>query len=284
MTRGLFIGLATLDCIYLTKRLPASNEKIVALDGAIAAGGPAANAAVTFSYLGDRATYLGVLGSHPIAQLIRTDLESRGVKIVDLEGDRLQPPAVSSIIVTESTGERAVISVNATKSQIQEDRIPANILEDIDLVLIDGHQMAISQILARQAKTRQIPVVIDGGSWKPGFDRVLPFVDYAICSDAFYPPQCQTQSEVLSFLETFSIPYLAITQGDRPIQYVTPEKKGQLEIPAVPVVDTLGAGDVFHGAFCHYILQHDFLKSLEKSTQIAARSCQFFGTRHWMDR
>ena len=46
---------------------------------------------------------------------------------------------------------------------------PPNILENIDIILIDGHQMAISFHLAQTAKTHNIPIVIDGGSWKPGF-------------------------------------------------------------------------------------------------------------------
>ena len=49
---GLFVGLTTLDFIYLSEGLPQSNEKIVALDTAISTGGPATNAAVTFAYFG----------------------------------------------------------------------------------------------------------------------------------------------------------------------------------------------------------------------------------------
>jgi sugar/nucleoside kinase (ribokinase family) len=44
----------------------------------------------------------------------------------------------------------------------------------------------------------------------------------------------------------------------------------------------MGAGDVFHGAFCHYIIQQDFTEALASATNIAADSCQFFGTRQWM--
>ncbi|MDJ0536213.1 MAG: PfkB family carbohydrate kinase [Xenococcaceae cyanobacterium MO_207.B15] len=46
-------------------------------------------------------------------------------------------------------------------------------------------------------------------------------------------------------------------------------------------VDTLGAGDIFHGAFCNYILQEDFPTALFLAAQMASKSCQFFGTRSW---
>ncbi|NET50891.1 MAG: sugar kinase, partial [Merismopedia sp. SIO2A8] len=47
--------------------------------------------------------------------------------------------------------------------------------------------------------------------------------------------------------------------------------------------DTLGAGDIFHGAFCHYILQQNFTESLVAAAEIASNSCKFFGTRRWME-
>ncbi len=53
-------------------------------------------------------------------------------------------------------------------------------------------------------------------------------------------------------------------------------------VPQINPVDTLGAGDIFHGAFCYYILQRDFPSALAAASQVAARSCEFFGTRSWV--
>ncbi|MBE9169621.1 sugar kinase [Pleurocapsales cyanobacterium LEGE 06147] len=278
--RGLFVGLATLDLIYLVDRLPNNNQKIVALDQTIAAGGPATNAAVTFSHLGSKAKLLGILGNHPISQLIRADLTTHSIEIIDLQAEHPQSPPVSSIFVTQSTGERAVISVNAVKSQATVEQLPKDILEKIDLVLLDGHQMAISQAIAPQAKSRNIPVVLDGGSWKPGLEKVLPYVDHAICSADFYPPSYSDRREdVLAYLQAAGISYIAITRGERPIFYFSEGKIGEITVPQVSVKDTVGAGDIFHGAFCHYILQQSFIPALTAAAQVASRSCQFFGTR-----
>jgi sugar/nucleoside kinase (ribokinase family) len=57
---------------------------------------------------------------------------------------------------------------------------------------------------------------------------------------------------------------------------------GQIVVPQINAIDTMGAGDVFHGAFCHYILRQNFTDALEAATKIASDSCQFFGTRQWM--
>ncbi len=282
---ALFVGLVTLDLIYLAQSPPQNNQKIVAVDYTVAAGGPATNAAVAFSHLGNQAKVLGIVGSHPMTQLIRGDLHKYQVEITDLDPTTTNPPPVSSIIVTQASGERAVVSINAVKTQANSQAIPADILQNVDIVLIDGHQMTVGIEIAQTAKANNIPVVVDGGSWKPGFDKLLPFVDYAICSANFHPPNCQTEEEVFNYLRQLGIPHIAITHGEKPIQYFIQETgiSGLIEVPKTTAVDTLGAGDIFHGAFCHYVLRENFPDALRSAAKIAAFSCQFFGTRHWME-
>lgn len=287
MARGLFVGLITLDLIYLLEELPDRNQKQVALDYAAAAGGPATNAAVTFGYLGNQPQILGVLGSHPIRELILADVQPWNVEIIDLQPDRIHPPPTSSILVTRLTGERAVISMNAVQSQAMTAAIPPDVLNDIDIVLLDGHQMAISEAIAHQAKAQHIPVVIDGGSWKPGFDRVLPLADVVICSANFRPPGCETITAVLDYLESLGIPHCAATQGENPILYRSLSQTGEIAVPPVRSVDTLGAGDVFHGAFCSFYLQTQelpsgFPQALAAAAPVASLACSAFGTRSWM--
>lgn len=280
---GLFVGITTLDLIYLAPHFPQANEKLSAVDSIITAGGPATNASVTFSVLGNRSRLLSVLGNHPITQLISSDLNEYEIEHLDLQPDWENSPPTSSIIVTQNSGDRAVISLNTARCQAESKQIPDNILNNIDLVLIDGHQMAVGSAIAQKAHTQNIPVVIDGGSWKNGWETVLPFTDYAICSANFYPPNCQTQTDVFNYLSAIGIPYIAITQGEHPILYQTPQTQGEIPVPKITAQDTLGAGDIFHGAFCYYILQAEFTTSLSKGAQVAAQACQYFGTRNWIN-
>jgi len=276
------VGLVTLDFIYLAADVPHPNQKLVAADYIFAAGGPATNAAVTFGYLGNHSTLLAVVGRHPMTNPILADLDSHQVAVRDLEPTRESPPPVSSIIVTQARGERAVISLNASKSQARPDRVAPDILQGVDILLIDGHQMAVGCHLAQMATSYHIPVAIDGGSWKPGFDKLLPFVDYAICSANFFPPGCHNPEEVMAYLADMGIPHIAITQGENPIQYLDAGSFGSIQVPQINAIDTLGAGDIFHGAFCHYIGQHNFTDALAAAAQIASKSCLHFGTRSWM--
>jgi sugar/nucleoside kinase (ribokinase family) len=278
MKHGLFVGLATLDWIYQADHAPAANEKVVAQQATMAAGGPATNAAVTFSQLGNAATVLAALGHHPLAQLVQDDLARWQVALVDLQPEQLAPPPVSSIVVTAATGERAVVSLNAQRRQWSGALQPAW-LSNIDILLVDGHQMALSEQLVRLARQSAIPVVVDAGSWKPGFEAVLAQADVVIASANFQPP---TQELPMAYLQRLNIPDIAITQGDQPILVHQNGILSQLAVPSVQVADTLGAGDIFHGAFCHYFPDYAFPEALQLASQVAARSCQFFGTRDWI--
>ena len=278
--QGLFIGATTLDLIYKSDRPLPKNKKVVAKDYLTAAGGPATNAAVAFSYFNNRAKLLSVIGQHPISELIKSDLNDCAVEIIDLAAQRTESPPISSIVVTANTGERAVISTPTADRDARP--ISESISDSIDIILIDGHQIEASLALAEMAGDRNIPVVMDGGSWKLGLDLVIPLVDYAICSANFYPPGCYDYNDVFNFLQDKGVPNIAITNGERPIQYLNRGEISTLSVSRVDTVDTLGAGDIFHGAFCHYILSSDFPTALSLAAKTASKSCQFFGTRSWL--
>ncbi len=289
--RGLFVGLTTLDLIYGVPHLPHANEKQVATELVIAAGGPATNAAVTFRHLGNQCILLSVVGQHPLSDLVRADLAAQQVGLDDLCSERAEPLPLSSILVTQSTGDRAVVSCNAVNLQISAERAATISLDNIDIVLTDGHQLEVSLAIAQRACVQNIPVVLDGGSWKPGLEKLLPLIDYAICSANFLPPNCKTSADGMQYLiQTLgslnlkkAIPSgIAVTRGEQPIQYFYQGQVGEMSVPAIQAVDTLGAGDVFHGAFCHAILDVPFVEALQQAITVASLACQSFGTRQWL--
>ena len=283
--RGLFVGLTTLDCLYQAGHPPAADEKVVANKSLLVAGGPATNAAVAFAQLGgkegNQAVLASVLGEHPLTILLREDLQGHGVTLADLAPKTLAPPPVSSIVVSQATGERAVVSSNAVDRQVEASQVSPDILAGVNIVLIDGHQMAVGAQIAQWAKAQQVPVVVDAGSWKPNFETVLALADGVVASAKFLPPGCATADDVFAYLQDLGVPQIAITQGGEPILYRDANNSGEIEVPKIRAVDTLGAGDIFHGAFCHFYGRHLFEETLLKASRSASFACQYWGTRDW---
>jgi len=280
--RGLFVGLITLDCLHQVAAIPTSNQKIIAQRTLLAAGGPATNAAATFAHLAGTATVVGALGCHPLTSLIHDDLSAHSVQVQDLLPKATQPPPLSTVLVTQATGERAVVSRNSQDWPALPAQPPVVNWDTVDVLLVDGHQMALGATLARQARQAGKPVVVDGGSWKPGFERVLPLATAIVASANFCWPDTAPGAATAAALRRHTAADIAITAGAEPIRYWQGDGTGTVPVPSVAVADTLGAGDIFHGAFCHASLTLDFVPALAAAAQVAARSCQYFGTRAWM--
>lgn len=285
---GLFVGLCTLDVIQLVDRVPASDEKLTARDQVVAAGGPATNAAVTFAHLGGAAALLTAIGSHPMGHAVTADLDRAGVVVSDLAADSVEPPAVSSVLVTASNGERAVASTNARGYRLAPpDDLDMSVVA-CDIVAFDGHHMELARATARVARAVGRTTVLDGGSWKPGTEDLLPSIDVAVCSADFRPPGTDTQADALRFLRDHGVVWAAVSNGGRPIVWAGPDGGGTVEVPAVRVADTLGAGDVLHGALTHHLAGHrqltaqGFTEALRAAAVVASRACASFGTRAWM--
>lgn len=277
----LFIGLVTLDMIYQTQTPLGANEKRVADGVVLAAGGPATNAAVTCQHLGTPAHLFAALGCHPLSTVIRQDLTQQQVTFHDLMPALTDPPPFSSIVAATESGDRAVISRNAVGRTPVKPGIPADIVNQADILLVDGHQMA-GQRVAHQVRQRDVPVVVDAGSWKPGFETLLSLATVVIAAAGFRPPGCQSIPGAIAYLEALGIPHIAVTQGAAPILMAQAGAIVPLTVPPCSVVDTLGAGDIFHGAFCHYFLEHGFEMALTLAIPIASQACQSVGTRAWL--
>jgi sugar/nucleoside kinase (ribokinase family) len=143
--------------------------------------------------------------------------------------------------------------------------------------------MQAGQAWSRAARARKIPVVMDGGSWKAGSEELLRSVDTAICSADFMPPGCSTADEVFACLKAWGVTNIAITKGPEPVRFLSGESSGLVSVPQVQCVDSMGAGDIFHGAFCYYASTgHGFVEALGLAAGVASDSCRFRGPREWM--
>ncbi len=84
MNHGIFVGLSTIDVVYGVDKFPSANTKVAAQSQTVFVGGPATNAAVTFSRLGGKAALVTVAGRHALANVLREDLQRYSVQLIDL--------------------------------------------------------------------------------------------------------------------------------------------------------------------------------------------------------
>jgi sugar/nucleoside kinase (ribokinase family) len=279
---GIFVGISTVDVVYLVDDFPAANTKIAARSQDLFAGGPATNAAIAFQHLGGQATLVSAVGRHVLTSAITAELERYGIAHRDLSPAFEGVPPIASITVNPA-GERNVVSARAVRVAPPPAQVDESLLAQASIVLVDGHPMQACQVWARAARAREIPVVLDGGSWKDGTRELLASIDTVICSADFRPPSCFSEDDVIDYLRDCGVAHIAITHGAEPVRFVSGATSGLLPVPQVEPVDTMGAGDIFHGAFCYYAATgHGFEQGLREAAKVAAESCRFRGTREWM--
>ncbi|MFN8127203.1 MAG: PfkB family carbohydrate kinase [Candidatus Nanopelagicales bacterium] len=251
-------GLTTLDVIQQVDALPGPDQKVQARSALIEFGGPAANAAFTAVALDCSARLISAVGHGPIGSVVTAQLANAGIELIDMAMPGWEVPISSVAVVGE---HRSVISVNAGEAPSMP--LPDAALDGCAALLVDGHHLDVCIAAARQARAAGIPVLLDGGSWKPGLENLLPFVDYAIVSADFHG---QLTGPV------------AVSRGSLPVLL------GDLEIPVPPVavVDTVGAGDVLHGAALVALARGaSFAEALRAAVPIASRSCSHPGAHAW---
>jgi sugar/nucleoside kinase (ribokinase family) len=279
--RGLFVGVATLDLVQRVRRRPGVDEKVVAQRSDLAAGGPAAAAAVTFSALGGHATLLSALGPGPIGQWVAADLHAAGVHTVDAWAGGADL-SISAITVLDGTGERSVVSRNPEEVLVA---VPADLpalTRDTNVVLLDGHYPALAVAAARAARAAEIPVVLDGGSTKPVYAELVPLADAMVCSSSFGGLP-EAFDAVAAEMLAAGARLVAMTAGGAPVRWRTRNATGAIDVPEVTVRDTLGAGDVLHGAFAfaRALGVTDPERNLGFGVTVASLRVQHIGPRSW---
>lgn len=282
MAEVIFVGLSTIDIVYELDEFPNPNSKVTASGQDVFVGGPATNASITFAHLGGRATLVTAVGTHVLAGAVSAEARQRSVHLIDLNPGFAGFPVISSICIN-SRGDRNVVSANAARVPVPAAKVDAAALGNALLLLVDGHYMQACQAWVGAARGRGIPVVLDGGSWKDGTAELLRSVDTAICSRDFMPPGCASEDDVVTYLRDVGVANIAITKGADPITFHSKAASGTMKVPAVDPVDTMGAGDIFHGAFCYFASAGSgFIEALAEAAIVAAESCRFRGTREWM--
>lgn len=269
------VGLTTLDAVYIVAHHPDPDEKITAARQDLSAGGPAANAAITAAAMGSRTTLVTALGRHPLSVVAADDLRAHGVTVLDATPESDAAPALSSVYVQPATARRSVVSVSAIGRQAPAPPELASLItgggsaEPVPVVLVDGHHPELARAALEAARVAQVPTLLDGGSWKPQLDCLLQHVDWAVCGERFRVPGAAPtedgERDTVEELLDRGVTLVAFTHGPRPVTWRTRDRSGSVDVPPVHAMDTLGAGDAFHGAVAHELAQRSARRAHARS-------------------
>jgi sulfofructose kinase len=276
------VGVAVLDLIYGVERLPSDDGKIVAHSLVESGGGMAANAAATIARLGGRAAWFGRVGDDEMGVHTLAGLETEGVDIGHIR--RIVGVRTShSIVLVDQNGDRAIVLFGADALEPDASWLPTDEVLQSKVVLADIRWTdgAIRALTA--ARKAGLPAVLDAeNSTSPNAINAVCAASHAIFSRPGLSGlfRADDPEEGLRRAAKHS-PFVAVTLGAEGVLWLN--ESGRLErLAAVPIVarETLGAGDVFHGAFALALAEgRDNANALRFATAAAAVKCGRTGGR-----
>ena len=282
------IGLCTLDIMIKLPDMPTWDQRThmeaIAFDG----GGPCGTALCAASKLGAKTGFIGTAGNDWIADFKLKTMTDLGVDISHVVHRDIKENQIACVYVHTETGERIFnLSKDFYAYLLQGDEIDRQFITQAQYLLLDGHYLEASTLAAKWMHEAGKQVVLDGGktvSKKPDETKaaLVPFSDILICGSGF--AEALTGEEELQAAGLSALNYgpslVVITQGEKGSFTFT--RKEHFHTPSFPVdvIDTTGAGDVFHGAFIFGLLQKWELETTALFASAAsAIECTFLGGR-----
>lgn len=262
-------------------KFPQPGSKVQASEFLITSGGQAGNAAVAVARLGGKTSYIGALGDHD-DEVANTIVKTFAGENIDVSRALRVPGARSSVslIMIDANGEKMIAT---RRDQGLSQAVPKNAEEAvaaIDAVLLDNRYVNISMPLCAAAKARGIPRVLDLDKPAPPDDPLVTGSTHVISSaDAMRESTgLKDHSAALrKFGETYK-GFLAVTDGPDGVYWREGGAIRHMPAFKVEAVDTLGAGDTFHGAFTFRLVETgDVVASMRFAAAAAAIKCTRFG-------
>ncbi len=274
-------GIAVQDIVMRVQHFPAAGMKVPASEFIITGGGCAANAAVTTARLGGRVAFAGPLGGHDdaVSERILSDLANEGI---DCSGvARVSGGTASvSLILLDAAGEKTIATRRGVKLGDTRPNDTANLIADVDAVLVDNRFPQFVTEVCRAAQARKIPIVIDLDQATNVDDPLLALGTHVVSSAEalFGTTGSKDYGDALKKLVGHISGFLAITDGPNGVYWL---ERGELRhLPAfnIKVVDSLGAGDAFHGGFTLALAEGRALPEILRfASATAALKCTKFG-------
>ncbi|QGM44827.1 PfkB family carbohydrate kinase [Methylocystis heyeri] len=243
---ALFIGHAYIDVSMIADAIPTGDEKTVAEDYAVSFGGAATTACFACAKLGYSPDLLIPVARDWLGHMFMDMADTYGIRV---HSRRVARSSLSFIFPKE--GSRSILRARDDHYQQTFPRLDLSITR---LLHLDGHMGDAALHYAQAARERGVIVSLDGGALRPGIADLLDFVDVAIVSMDLCRQMKLSEAEMLAYLKKKGCRIGGVTNGAKGLLWYGDngeiELSPSLHVPSEKVIDTSGAGDIFHGAYC----------------------------------
>jgi sugar/nucleoside kinase (ribokinase family) len=273
-------GLATLDFLGQVARMPELDGKVDLAAFSLQGGGPVATALVTAARFGAEARFVGKLADDQFGKMVLAELAESGIDVrFVIHGGTISP---LSFVAVDGAGRRTIFHNPGVGTKMTAAEWPTAALADADLLLVDGHQMEAQIAAAEQASASETPVLLDAGSLREGMGELFSLATAAVVSERFaaeVAPRGELE-DMLIDLQRMGPRKVVITLGDGGSVGIDGDKVVRQLAHEVEVVDTTGAGDVYHGAFAFALCRRWPLeRAMQLASAAAGLSCRALGGR-----
>ena len=274
------VGIAVIDHIMLMNGFREGEGSFHCERYICEPGGMATTAMCTAARLGSGTRLAARIGNDPGGELIMQRLRQFGVDTSRVAAVPGAMSVASFVLVDMTTGDKQFYSERIKSAYADDIPLDLSLLDGVDVLLVDGHWTDEALSAVQCARAQGIPVVADFKRTYHGLESLFPYIDYFIVP-LFYGREltgCYDPSEVLIALDGMQAGVPVLTDGANGGWYLNGGKTGQY--PAFPVecLDSTGAGDAFHGAFCHFLSNGgEFEPCLELSSAVGALNCRAYG-------
>jgi len=277
------VGLNATDTMILIPHFPAYGGKVPFTSEITSPGGQVASAMVCCAKLGLRTKYIGAIGDDERGRVQWESLQGTGINLDHVQVRKDCANQSAYIVIDQRTGERTVFWNRPDCLKMEPSELSDDMITCAGLLHIDGHDTPLVAEAARIARRHGIPVTVDVDTIYKGFEDVLPNVDYLITSSEF-PERWTGETDPLKALRRLQTEYgmrcAAMTLGAYGSLALLDGRFHYSPGFIVSCLDTTGAGDIFHGAFCYSVVQGFPLReALEFSNAMAALNCTAMGAR-----
>ncbi|GAB4143838.1 MAG: sugar kinase [Sphingomonadales bacterium] len=250
MASVLCVGQAVQDFVFSLNAMPALPEKYRAEAFDSMGGGPAATAAVTVARLGGQALIAARLGDDNIAGLIAAELESYGVDCRLLRRFKGCRSSLSAVML-DRAGERLIVNYLDPGLPSDPAWLPEPAGLDVGAVLADTRWPQGAEAMLKAATAAGLPAVLDADKPIALDSALLPAASHVAFS-AEGLADCtglEDPAQGLALAGQCSNAWMCVTLGGEGVLVQADDRQHHVPAFKVTVKDTLGAGDVWHGAF-----------------------------------